>query len=58
MAACLAASNARCAAPLDLRPMRLDPNTHAFVYATAFLTSLTFAIFAMNVIAGVLYYLL
>jgi hypothetical protein len=34
--------------------MRLDPNTHAFVLATAFMTSLTFAIFAMNVIAGVL----
>lgn len=34
--------------------MRLDPLTHAFVYATAFLTSLTFAIFAMNVLALVL----
>ena len=42
------------AVPLALRPMRLDPNTHAFVYATAFITSLTFAIFAMNVIALVL----
>jgi hypothetical protein len=28
--------------------MRLDPNTHAFVLATAFLTSLCFAVFAMN----------
>jgi len=34
--------------------MRLDPNTHACVLATAFMTSLTFAIFAMNVIAVVL----
>jgi hypothetical protein len=34
--------------------MRLDPNTHALVLATAFMTSLTFAIFAMNVIAVVL----
>jgi len=36
--------------------MRLDPNTHAFVLATAFLTSFAFAILAMNVLAGVLYY--
>jgi hypothetical protein len=34
--------------------MRLDPNTHAFVLATAFLTSLLFAIFAMNLLALVL----
>jgi hypothetical protein len=34
--------------------MRLDPNTHAFVYATAFLTSLTFALFAMQLIALIL----
>jgi hypothetical protein len=34
--------------------MRLDPNTHAFVLCTAFMTSLTFAIFAMQVIALVL----
>ena len=38
--------------------MRLDPNTHTFVLATAFLTSFFFAIFAMNVIALVLYYAL
>jgi hypothetical protein len=38
--------------------MRLDPNTHAFVLATAFLTSLTFAIFAMQVIAAALGWLL
>ena len=34
--------------------MRLDPNTHTFVLVTAFMTSLTFAIFAMNVLALVL----
>jgi len=34
--------------------MRLDPNMHAFVFATAFLTSLTFAIFAMQLIALIL----
>ena len=31
--------------------MRLDPNTHAFVLATAFLTSISFALAAMQVIA-------
>jgi hypothetical protein len=31
--------------------MRLDPNTHAYVMATAFLTSICFAIAAMSVIA-------
>ena len=30
--------------------MRLDPNTHAYVMATAFLTSIFFAIAAMSVI--------
>jgi hypothetical protein len=30
--------------------MRLDPNTHAFVMATAFLTSMCFAIAATSVI--------
>jgi hypothetical protein len=30
--------------------MRLDPNTHAYVMATAFLTSICFAIAAMSVI--------
>jgi hypothetical protein len=34
--------------------MRLDPNTHTLVVSTAFLTSLAFAILAMNVIALVL----
>jgi hypothetical protein len=38
--------------------MRLDPNTHAFVLATAFLTSISFAIAAMNVLALVLHLLL
>ena len=37
-----------------LRQMRLDPNTHALVYGWAFLTSLSFAIFAMNLIALIL----
>jgi hypothetical protein len=35
--------------------MRLDPNTHAFVMATALFTSITFAIAAMSVIALVLH---
>ena len=34
--------------------MRLDPNTHAFVMATAFVTSLTFAIFALQVLSVLL----
>jgi hypothetical protein len=34
--------------------MRLDPNSHSLVVSTAFMVSLTFAIFAMNVIALVL----
>jgi hypothetical protein len=38
--------------------MRLDPNTHAYVVATAFMTSVTFAIFAMNLIALILSHLL
>ena len=33
--------------------MRLDPNMHMYVLVTAFMTSLTFAIFAMQVIAAV-----
>jgi hypothetical protein len=35
--------------------MRLPPNVHAYVLVTAFVTSLTFAIFAMNVLAGILF---
>ncbi len=34
--------------------MRLDPNTHAFVLATAAITSLAFTIFALNLLALVL----
>jgi hypothetical protein len=30
--------------------MRLDPNTHALVMATAFMTSICFAVAAMSVI--------
>ena len=30
--------------------MRLDPNTHALVAATAFLTSIAFAVAAMGVL--------
>jgi hypothetical protein len=37
--------------------MRLDPNTHAIVLWTAFLTSTAFAIFAVNLIALVLQHL-
>jgi len=38
--------------------MRIDPNTHALVMATAFLTSVSFAILAMNVLALVLSHVL
>jgi hypothetical protein len=37
--------------------MRIDPTTHAFILATALFTSITFAIFALNVIAAVLVWL-
>lgn len=43
---------------LSTAAMRLDPNTHAFVLATAFLTSVSFAIFAMNLLALMLSHLL
>ncbi len=39
---------------LSTAVMRLDPNTHSFVLATAFLTSVSFAVFAMNLLALVL----
>jgi hypothetical protein len=42
--------------PAPPAAMRLDPNTHTFVLATAFITSLAFAVLAMNLLAGVLYY--
>jgi len=38
--------------------VNLDPNTHAFVLATAALTSITFAIAVMNVLAVVLSHIL
>ncbi len=34
--------------------MRLDPNTHAFVVATAFFTSVAFTLFALNLLALIL----
>jgi hypothetical protein len=38
--------------------MGMDPNTHAFVLATAAITSIAFAISFMNVLAVVLSHLL
>jgi hypothetical protein len=38
--------------------VNLDPNTHAFVLATAALTSIAFAISTMNVLAVVLSHVL
>jgi hypothetical protein len=46
------------AAVLILRLVNLDPNTHAFVLATAALTLIAFAISAMNVLAVVLSHVL
>jgi hypothetical protein len=43
---------------LSTAAMRTDPNTHAFVVATALLTSICFAIFAMNLLALVLSHVL
>ncbi|MGZ4400805.1 MAG: hypothetical protein ACXVYM_08025 [Gaiellaceae bacterium] len=37
--------------------LRLDPNTHAIVLATAFVASVAFAVFAMNVLAVMLTWL-
>jgi hypothetical protein len=34
--------------------LNLDPNTHALVYGWAFLTSLSFAIFALHLLALIL----
>ena len=45
-------------AVLNLRLVNQDPNTHAFVLATAALTSITFAIAAMNILAVVLSHVL
>ena len=52
MAAAAAGGQTGCSAV-----MWLDPNTHAMVLWTAFLTSVAFAIFAMNLIALVLQHL-
>jgi len=38
--------------------MRMDPNTHAVVLWTAFLTSVSFAVFAMNLLGLVLEHVL
>jgi hypothetical protein len=37
--------------------MSMDPNTHAFVLATAAITSIAFAISVMNVLAVILSHL-
>ncbi len=36
--------------------MRTPPNVHAFMLATAFLASVTGAIFVLNLIAGIIYW--
>jgi hypothetical protein len=38
--------------------MRLDPATQAFVYATAFITSVAFTISVLNVLAVILSHVL
>jgi hypothetical protein len=38
--------------------LSLDPNTHAFLLATALITSIAFAVSAMNVLAIVLSHIL
>jgi hypothetical protein len=38
--------------------MRMDPNTHALVVSTAFMTAVSFTIFALNLIALVLQHVL
>ncbi len=38
--------------------MRMDPNTHALVVSTAFMTAVAFTIFALNLIALVLQHVL
>lgn len=51
-------SAASSALSLSTAAMRLDQNTHALVLATALMTSIAFAIFAMNLLALVLSHLL
>jgi len=38
--------------------LSLDPNTHAFVLATALMTSIAFAVSAMNILAVILSHLM
>jgi hypothetical protein len=38
--------------------MRMDPSTQAFVYATAFITSVAFAVSMLNVLAVILSHVL
>jgi hypothetical protein len=38
--------------------LRLDPNTHTLVLSTAFMTSLAFTAFALNLIALILEHIL
>jgi hypothetical protein len=38
--------------------VNLDPNTQAFVYATALITSVAFAVAVLNILAVVLAYVL
>ncbi len=45
------------AAPASSAAMRFDPNTHAFVMATALMTSVSFAIFGTTAIILVLVWL-
>jgi hypothetical protein len=40
------------------RTLEMDPNTHAFVLATALITSISFVVFALNLLALVLSHLL
>ena len=53
-----------CAVPLlgDMVPagdgVNLDPNTQAFVYATALITSIAFAVAVLNILAVVLSHVL
>jgi hypothetical protein len=59
MASFASGSHDECSAALhNLRPLNLDPNTHAFVLATAALTSICFAVSVMNVLAIVLSHVL
>ena len=55
----LARADTRDDCPLFLSAaVNLDPNTHAVVLGTAFLTSVAFAVSAMNVLAVILSHVL